>query len=61
MPVYEYQCPVCQEDYVETRGILEKEKKTQCENCRVDYVRIFNTPAVTFNGSGFYATDKKGK
>ena len=61
MPSYDYKCPVCQTDYTEIRGILEKEKKTQCEDCRVDYVRIFSTPAVTFNGTGFYATDKKGK
>lgn len=59
MPIYDYRCPVCQSQYSETRGILEKEKKTKCENCDVDYIRVFSTPAITFNGAGFYATDKK--
>lgn len=59
MPVYEYKCPLCQVRYTETRGITEQEIKKQCENCKVEYVRLFSTPTVTFNGSGFYATDKK--
>lgn len=59
IPIYEYKCPVCLELYSETRGMLEKEKKTQCDNCQVDYIRVFSAPQVTFNGSGFYANDKK--
>lgn len=59
IPIYEYKCPVCQAEYSETRGILEDVKKTQCDNCKVDYIRVFSIAAVTFNGSGFYATDKK--
>lgn len=60
-PSYDYTCPLCHADYTEIRGILEKEKKTKCENCKVDYIRVFNAPVVSFNGPGFYATDKKGK
>jgi putative FmdB family regulatory protein len=58
IPTYEYKCPLCKQDYSEVRGILEQEKKKQCDNCNVDYIRVFGTPAVTFSGSGFYATDK---
>jgi len=59
MPRYDYKCPLCQVDYTETRGIMEVEKKKQCDNCKVDYIRVFNVPVVTFNGSGFHITDKK--
>jgi len=58
VPTYEYKCPRCELKYSETRGILEKEKQTKCSDCDVDYIRVFSTPTVTFNGSGFYATDK---
>lgn len=59
MPVYEYKCPLCEAKHTETRGILEQEIKKQCESCKVDYTRIFATPVVTFNGSGFHINDKK--
>jgi putative FmdB family regulatory protein len=59
MPAYEYKCPSCQQKHTETRGINEQEKIKQCENCKVDYVRVFAVPVVTFNGSGFHINDKK--
>jgi putative FmdB family regulatory protein len=61
VPSYSYNCPLCNTDYTEIRGILEEEKPIQCENCKVDYIRVFSAPVVSFNGTGFYATDKKGK
>jgi len=35
--------------------------KTQCDNCKVDLIRVFGVAAVTFNGEGFYANDKKSR
>lgn len=60
MPVYEYKCPLCEAHHSETRGIQEQEVKKKCESCKVDYIRVFSTPVVTFNGSGFHINDKKG-
>ena len=60
IPTYEYKCPKCNDEYMETRGITENQQKTQCENCKVDYIRLFGAPVVSFSGSGFYSTDKKG-
>lgn len=59
MPTYEYKCPLCHQAYTEVRGIMEEQKLIKCDNCKVDLIRQFGTPTVTFNGSGFYATDKK--
>lgn len=61
MPSYNYQCPLCHADYTQIRGILEEEKPVKCTNCTVDCIRVFSAPVVSFNGAGFYATDKKGK
>lgn len=61
MPKYDYKCPTCQAEYVEIRGMNEAQKKLQCENCKVDLIRVFGISAVTFNGTGFYANDKKSK
>lgn len=61
MPSYEYRCPICNADKIVVRGIIESEVIPKCDNCKVDCIRIFRGPVVTFNGSGFYATDKKEK
>lgn len=59
MPTYEYKCPMCQKVHTEIRSMTEPRKETQCSNCKVDYITVFGKPAVTFNGTGFYTTDKK--
>lgn len=59
MPKYDYRCPACKADHSEVRGINEQEKIKQCESCKVDYIRVFAVPVVTFNGSGFHINDKK--
>ena len=60
-PVYEYVCQLCDINYEETRGITEKATLVECIECGELLKRVFSTPTVTFNGSGFYATDKKGE
>lgn len=59
MATYEYKCPACDIMYTEIRGMMEDQKKTECDKCMSLLVRVYNAPTVTFNGSGFYATDKK--
>jgi predicted nucleic acid-binding Zn ribbon protein len=29
-----------------------------CDNCNGTLTRVYSVPVVTFNGSGFYSTDK---
>jgi putative FmdB family regulatory protein len=59
IPTYEYICQLCDVTYEETRGISENSKMIECIECGELLKRVFSTPTITFNGSGFYATDKK--
>lgn len=59
MPAYDYTC----EDehlYTESRSMSEEQKVTVCpvEGCGKVLVRIWQSTPVTFNGKGFYSTDK---
>ena len=58
MAIYTYECPDChiQQDVI--RGISEAEKSYLCEQCNSMLFRVYSSPAVQFNGSGFYSTDK---
>ena len=58
MPVYEYECPKCQSHLEETISIHDEIPTPTCWGCGAVMVRLYNFGAVTFNGSGFYKTDK---
>ena len=57
MPIYTYKCE-CGNTVVATHSITE-DPKIECSNCRGLMRRIPQAPQVTFNGTGFYSTDKK--
>lgn len=56
MPTYRYEC-VCGEA-VDVKHSIHEEPKVECESCRGAMVRVPQAPAVSFQGSGFYLTDK---
>lgn len=58
MAIYSYSCPDCNITQDKVRGISEPEPRYECEVCGSVMFRIYNAPGVTFNGSGFYSTDK---
>lgn len=60
MPIYEYYCKKCGEESQEVRGISEEQKVTDCK-CGETLTRKYGFGTVTFNGNGFYSTDKKEK
>ena len=61
MPIYEYQCSECGHGFEVLQGINEK-PELKCENCNGGSVqRVLSAGAFVFKGSGFYATDYKGK
>lgn len=59
MPTYEYKCTKCEKVYTETRGMADAQIRKQCDICKVAVTRVYGISGVTFNGSGFYTTDKK--
>lgn len=38
--------------------MTDKEEIPYCDTCNLDYTRVYSNVGVTFNGSGFYSTDK---
>jgi putative FmdB family regulatory protein len=58
MPSYQYKCPQCDIKLVVTRGINDPDPGYKCETCKITLTKVYSIGAVTFNGSGFYRTDK---
>jgi len=62
MPTYEYRCRNCGHTF----DIVQKmsdDPLTHCPECGGELRKVFAPPAISFKGSGFYATDhgKKSK
>jgi len=62
MPTYEYRCRDCGHSF----DIVQKmsdDALTHCPKCGGELRKVFAPPAISFKGSGFYATDhgKKSK
>lgn len=57
MPRYDYLCEECNVATTITRGIYETDNPN-CEVCKHPLKRVYSSIGVTFNGSGFYSTDK---
>jgi putative FmdB family regulatory protein len=67
MPTYNYKCPDCGHTTDRKASIGERNMQRCMETVGVDTVcygrlqRQPAAPAIQFKGSGFYATDYKGK
>jgi putative FmdB family regulatory protein len=62
MPTYEYVCKACGHLF-EIVQSMRDEPLTECPECGGELRKVFAPPAISFKGSGFYATDhgKKSK
>jgi putative FmdB family regulatory protein len=56
MPTYEYVCKSCGHLF-EIVQSMRDEALTQCPECGGELRKVFAPPAISFKGSGFYATD----
>jgi putative FmdB family regulatory protein len=56
MPTYEYRCRDCGHSF-EIVQKMSDEPLTHCPECGGDLRKVFAPPAISFKGSGFYATD----
>lgn len=62
MPTYEYLCRNCGHTFDVVQAMSD-ETLTVCPVCGGELRKVFGAPAISFKGSGFYATDhgKKSK
>jgi putative FmdB family regulatory protein len=62
MPTYEYRCRNCGHTFDVVQAMSD-EALTVCPVCGGELRKVFAPPAISFKGSGFYATDhgKKSK
>ena len=58
MAIYEYKCKSCDASVTISRGITENEEIPMCATCKSPFSRVYSSVGVTFNGGGFYSTDK---
>ena len=60
MPIYEYQCRKCGKQFEAFQGITDPDLKT-CRFCRGKVQKMMSLSSFSLKGTGWYATDYKGK
>ena len=58
MPTYEYRCTECG-DRLEVVQSFADDPLTVCPRCEGRLKKVFNSPGISFKGSGFYKTDSR--
>ena len=56
MPTYEYVCKSCGHLF-EIVQSMRHDPLRECPECGGELRKVFSPPAITYKGSGFYATD----
>ena len=56
MPLYEYECFVCQNRFERIRRVAEA-SGVDCPECGGKVRRLLSAPALQFKGSGWYVND----
>jgi putative FmdB family regulatory protein len=60
MPTYEYACRACGHVF-EIVQKMSDDPLVICPECGGELRKVFAPPAISFKGSGFYATDQRQK
>lgn len=60
MPIYEYKCEKCHEEFEVFQGITEPAVKS-CKFCKGSVQKLMSLSSFHLKGSGWYATDYGGK
>lgn len=58
MPIYEYECGVCQCRF-ERKQRFDEEPVAICPECEGKARRVIHSVPIIFKGSGFYVTDNR--
>lgn len=59
MPTYNYKCKNCSKVYSEIRGMNDEPTVSDCTDCKVPVIRLYEVRGISFKGDGFYSNDKK--
>jgi putative FmdB family regulatory protein len=60
MPIYEYKCRKCGKQFEAFQGIADPELKS-CKFCKGKVHKMVSLSSFSLKGTGWYATDYKGK
>jgi putative FmdB family regulatory protein len=60
MPIYEYKCQKCGEEFEVFQGIADPAVKS-CKFCKGSVQKMMSLSSFQLKGSGWYATDYGGK
>ncbi len=60
MPTYEYVCRDCGHTFDIVQS-MKDDSLTACPECGGELRKVFHAAAISFKGSGFYATDSRKK
>jgi putative FmdB family regulatory protein len=60
MPIYEYKCNKCGKKFEAFQGISDPELKS-CKFCKGKVHKLMSLSSFSLKGTGWYATDYKGK
>jgi len=60
MPIYEYKCRKCGNQFEVFQGISDPEIKS-CKFCKGKVQKLVSLSSFSLKGSGWYVTDYKGK
>jgi putative FmdB family regulatory protein len=60
MPIYEYKCQKCGNQFEVFQGISDPEVKS-CKFCKGKVQKMVSLSSFNLKGSGWYVTDYKGK
>ena len=58
MPIYEYECSDCRNNFERKQG-FDEEPVAMCPKCQGKARRVINSVPIIFKGSGFYITDSR--
>ena len=60
MPIYEYKCKKCGEEFEVFQGVADPAVKS-CKFCKGSVQKLMSLSSFQLKGSGWYATDYGGK
>ena len=58
VPVYDYECGICQFRFERKQG-FDEEPVAMCPKCQGKVRRVLHSIPIIYKGSGFYSTDNR--